>query len=130
MNIYVAGALREAQAVRGVQEAVTGAGHVVSWDWTNEADSDLRDYSQAPDVSARIAQADLRAVMDSDAVLVVVGEEPGLGMFIELGAALACAERGESKTVVLLGTDLADSVFYFHPAIEKHETVQSWLATL
>ncbi|MFZ5846883.1 hypothetical protein [Nocardioides pakistanensis] len=104
MKVYVAGALDDADRVRAVQAAVVAAGHQLSLDWTRESDVTLvNDYASDLDLSAKIATDDLDAVLDADAVLVVASEHEGRGMFVELGAALSRASRGDLEHVVVVG---------------------------
>lgn len=55
-------------------------------------------------------------------------EHDGRGMFVELGAALGRAARGELEHVVLVGEIRHESVFYFHSLVRRVPTVQDWLA--
>ena len=63
-------------------------------DWTRAADAALTDYELRPAAAAVVAAADLDAVLAAEAVLVVVSEHDGRGMYVELGAALARAGAG------------------------------------
>lgn len=75
-----------------------------------------------------MAIADLNAVVDADAVLVVASSsEPGRGLFVELGAALARAELGLLEHVVAVGPIVHESVFYFHPHVRRVVDVREWL---
>ncbi len=69
-------------------------------------------------------------MLDADAVLVVVSEHEGRGMFVELGAALARASRGDLEHVVVVGPVHHESVFYFHPSVQRVPTVADWLSSL
>src|SRR5688500_9164492 len=80
----------------------------------------------SPCAPAMIATDDLEAVLDADAVLVVMSEHLGRGMFVELGAALTRAHRGELEHLVVLGPIKHESVFYFHPAVQRMLTVEEW----
>ncbi len=130
VKVYIAGSLADVPLVRRAQAAVRSSGHDVVLDWTRGPDASVTDYARDPSAAATIARVDLAAVLEADAVLVVVGENPGLGMFVELGAALACAERGEGTRIAVIGSATTDSVFYFHPAVQRCETVEEWLASL
>lgn len=88
--------------VRVVQTAVVAAGHELTLDWTGDVMLTI-DYASRLDVSAALAGEELDAVMTADAVLVVASEHDGRGMFVELGAALARAQRGELEHVVVVG---------------------------
>lgn len=131
MKIYVAGPLADVEKVRAVQIAVVAAGHELTLDWTRGSDASLTErYASSPDVAAKIATDDLEAVLDADAVLVVMSEHDGRGMFVELGAALTRARRGELEHLVVLGPIHHESVFYFHPAVQRLSTVGKWLVSV
>ncbi len=66
-------------------------------------------------------------MLRADAVVVVASENDGRGMFVELGAALAQAWRGELEHVVVVGPINHQSVFYYHPAVRRVSTVDEWL---
>lgn len=127
MLIYVAGSLADVGNVRSVQAAVVGAGHELTLDWTRGADVALTDYESQPAASATLATADLDAVLAAEAVLVVVSEHDGRGMYVELGAALARASAGELAHVAVLGAIHHQSVFLHHPAITRWVSVEEWL---
>lgn len=129
MRIYVVGALADLERVREVQDVVVAAGHEVVLDWTRASDADLREYGSQAAAAEQVARADLEAVLGADAVLVVDTDRPGRGMYVELGAALARAARGESVQIVVLGPEADGSVFYFHPAVRRYDSVEEWLAS-
>lgn len=130
MRVYVAGSLSDVALVRQAQEAVRSAGHEIVLDWTRGPDSGLTDYESDPATAAAVARADLAAVLDADAVLLVLTETPGVGMFVELGAALASGELGAPKHVAVIGPDTTTSVFFFHPAVRRYGSVHDWLGML
>lgn len=129
MRVYVAGPVGETSTVRAIQDAVVDAGHELTLDWSRQDDSSLSDYASAPEVSSRIAVQDLRAVLAADAVLIAASGPGGRGMFVELGAALSRAEHGQLDHLVVIGAVHDDSVFFYHPAVQRVATVQAWLAT-
>ena len=124
MKVYVAGQLRDTQAVRAVQREIEHAGHTLTHDGTH--DLELSDgYADQPARSARSPRTDLSGVMTADAVVVLASSaEPGRGLFVELGAALARAELGRLDHVVVVG----ESVFHFHPRVRRVRAVDEWLA--
>ena len=94
MRIYVAGPVADTVTVQQVQDAVVAAGHELTLDWS--ADVSLAEcFASQIERSARMAEEELRAVIAADAVLVVASQHDGRGMFVELGAALARATRGD-----------------------------------
>ena len=127
VKIYVAGSLGDIEGVQAVQTAVVAAGHELTLDWTRGPDASLKDYGQVPEASADLAQADLDAVLTADAVLIVASEHDGRGMFVELGAALARAQRGDLAHVIVVGPIRHESVFYFHPCVRRVGHIDEWL---
>ena len=131
MRIYVAGPIADTEHVQAVQSAVVAAGHELTRDWSRGPDvTFVGDYASVPTVSARLATEDIDAVLAADAVLVVASEQDGRGMFVELGAALARAERGDLEHVVVIGQIRHESVFYYHPSVQRWGTVNEWLSSL
>lgn len=130
MRIYVAGPLAAAAAVRTVQSKVVAAGHELTLDWTRGPDASIVDYGSSPALSADLASKDLVAVLTAEAILVVATEHDGRGMFVELGAALARAERGDLKHIVVVGPIRHESVFFYHPAVLRVSAVDEWLAVV
>ena len=57
----------------------------------------------------------------------VASEHDGRGMFVELGAALARARRGDLDHVVVIGQIRHESVFFHHPVVKRVSTVDEWL---
>ena len=69
-------------------------------------------------------------MLGADAVLVMMSAHEGLGMYVELGAALSRASRGELEHVVVVGPVHRESVFLHHPAVQRAATVEEWLTSL
>jgi len=131
VKIYVAGPLADIENVQAVQATVVAAGHQLTLDWSRGPDVALvDDYGSVPSVSAKLATEDLEAVLTAEAVLVVASEHDGRGMFVELGAALGRAQRGDLAHVVVIGPVRHESVFYHHPAVQQVASVDEWLASL
>ncbi len=106
------------------------AGRAQALVWTRGADAALTDYESQPAASAAVASADLAAVLTADAVLVVAPEHEGRGVYVELGAALACASAGALQHVAVLGPIQHQSVFFHHPAVTRWVGVEAWLDSL
>ena len=51
-------------------------------------------------------------------------------MFVELGAALTRASRGDLEHIVILGPIQHESVFYYHSAVQRVSDVDEWLVSL
>ncbi len=69
----------------------------------------------------------LDAVIEADAVVVVASHHDGRGMFVELGAALACDAVDEPKQIVVVGSIQRESIFYLHPRVQRVVTIDDWI---
>jgi hypothetical protein len=128
MKIYVAGRWTRKPEVRAAQAALRAQGRFITHDWT-EAEDPAPEWTEAQTRGylADQARADIEGVMDADTV-VLLHDDTGRGLFVELGAALAY----EPKRVIVVGADLHDGacVFYFLPEVEHAPDVASALALL
>ena len=129
MRIYVTAPVADTVTVQQVQNAVLAAGHELTLNWSADV-SFAEDYASQIERSARMAQEEIDAVMAAEAVLVVASRHDGRGMFVELGAALGRASRGDLEHLVLIGDIHHESVFYFHPLVHRVPSVQHWLDEL
>lgn len=127
VRIYVAAPLAAVALVESVHRQLLEAGHELTLDWTRDM-SMVAQFASQPVRSAHMASGMIRGIQAADAVLVLATEHDGRGMFVELGAALAEAERGSLDHIAVIGTILRESVFYFHPLVRRCETLQEWLA--
>lgn len=105
-------------------------GHDIQHDWTRAGDVELRDYADHRTEAARVAAADLEAVVEADAVVVIVSEHGGRGLWVELGAALALASTRKVDEVLVLAGDPSASVFLHHPRVRLLDDVPSVLTAL
>jgi len=127
MKVYVAGQLADTAAVTAAQQQILAAGHTLTHDWTQEP-CFTEKYASRPEESADIARTDLEGVMAADAVVVLASStDPGRGLFVELGAALARAELGQLGHVIVVGDIVHESVFYFHPRVRRVVNLDEWL---
>lgn len=123
MKIFVSGQIEDVEYIRFVQDTFKKAGHVITHDWTrNETGDKMLGGQQAkfdnPEEARRRATNDLQGVIDSDVyVICTSNEQPGKGMYVELGGALALASTTSSPRVYLLGDKKHASIFYFHPTV-------------
>lgn len=119
MRIYVAGRWTRKDEVRRVQAALRDAGHRITHDWT-QAEEPPEHWSEDKkrEYLARQAAGDLDGVLGAD-VVVLLHDDTGRGLFVELGAALIDGQR-----IIVVGAPRHPGacVFYFLPEIEHVET--------
>ncbi len=136
MKIFVSGQINDTDNVRNVQEALKGAGHTITHDWTRTEAGDKmlanpEDKLRDPLETARRAQLDIQGVIDCEAYVICTDNgEAGKGMYVELGAALALSETTGTPQIFLVGALKHMSVFYFHPKVVRLPTIQDVIERL
>lgn len=129
MRAFVSGQLAEKQKIRQVYALLRNVGIAVTHDWT--LTDTLVDYRQARPEAGRRAALDIHGVLTSDLyILLSDNEKCGKGMYVELGAALALAERFGSPNVFVVGPMNHESIFYHHPLVNQCATIQECLSTV
>lgn len=125
MRVYVASGTSMIPEVREVQRQCLLAGYEVTFDWTGPEGRIEEDWSPFPDAANKHAAKESSAVRRADAVVLIApAQGRGLGCFIEVGIAI-----GLGKRVVVVG-DIRESVFWYHPGVERTSSVSSALAAL
>jgi hypothetical protein len=109
MKLFVSGKIGAEADPAALMRLLQSYGHEVTFDWTTIPH--LRPYEENAEASARAAALELAGVQDAD-VLVLVSHDRGVGMFVELGAALALG-----KPVVAVARPPARTMFFFHPLV-------------
>ena len=104
MNFYVATKWEDRGSAKVLMDALVKRGHHITYDWTVQE-------QELP----QQAIADLQGVFSAD-YLVVLAEHhrPYRGVYVELGAALACG-----RPVLLVGDGLDECLFIRHPLVSK-----------
>ena len=122
MKFYIAGRTKAVPEIRRMTKILVDLGHEVSHDWT-QLDCDMaRPYPAAK--ACQIAQDDLSGVKNAD-VFIIVSDEAGTGMYVELGVALA-----QGATVYALGEYNDITVFHYLPTVKRFKTFEDVLNDL
>lgn len=115
MKVFVSGKIGDDNDVRRVMAALRSRGHEITFDWT--AIEHLRPYEQNQVASAAAAELELNGVATADA-LILLSHDRGVGMYVELGAALALG-----KSVFVVASPPARTMFFFHPLVTLVESI-------
>lgn len=130
MRVFVSAQLDDAPKVRRLYRLLERAGHSITHDWTR-TDVIPGCYSTFPDEAGRRASLDIDGVLNAEAYVILTDNMAcGKGMYVELGAALAEAAKGQLRHVAIVGRRLHESIFYYHPCLRHYETIESYLAAL
>jgi hypothetical protein len=136
MKIFVSGQITDIDNVRSVQQQLLDAGHKITHDWTrNETGDKMLAGNEAKladiEETGRRAELDIQGVIDCDAYVICTDNtKAGKGMYAELGAALALNVTTQWPKIYLLGAMNHMSVFYFHPSIERLDSVEELITAL
>jgi hypothetical protein len=119
MKIYVASSIKNKDKVKEVFYALKTKGHEATTDWTltddiSEYERDLkRDYIRS------IAKRDFEGIRECDVFVLLSEPSEGRSMYAELGIAIALQEVTGKPSVFVVGPDNNETVFYFHPALQR-----------
>jgi len=122
MKIFVAGKVGEEKATREAMSMISQAGHEISFDWT--AIPHLRPYDENSEASQRAALLESRGVLESDA-LVLLAHDKGVGMYVELGMAIA-----SGKPIYVVGPETSRTMFLYHPLVQRIGSISDLLDVL
>lgn len=119
MKVFVSGKTGREQETRALMTALEQNGHVVTFDWTTLPH--LRPYADHTAEAREAAIQELQGVLAAE-VLVVLADERGVGMYVELGAALALG-----KPVVAISEGESRTMFMHHPLVRCVRTLDDVL---
>lgn len=118
LNFYVASCTANAPAVDALASRLLALGLTDTFRWTRHLRHGCSSQTCGVDGREGLAAVELRAASMTD--LFVGLDRLGRGCHVELGAALA----GDPKTIVLVGVDVAASVFYQDRRVKVVGTVE------
>lgn len=122
MKIFVAGKVGQEKSAREAMSILSRAGHEVSFDWTSIPH--LKPYDENSEASRRAALLESRGVLESDA-LVLLAHDKGVGMYVELGMAIACG-----KPIYVIGSETSRTMFLYHPLVRRVNSISTLLDVL
>jgi hypothetical protein len=129
LKVYVAARFYAKDEVLHIYQSLWVKGHTIIADWTKH--KNVKPYSEHPGEASLYAEEDLRGAMDCDVFILLTSERAGGGVSAELGAALAANRlRNGAPKIYVVGQHLDPNAFYFHPAVERRNTIAQVLAEL
>lgn len=129
LKFYIAGRWTKKSVVAEVMRAVENAGHAITLDWTKIPDDPPEDFEGEKTKQAWHAYnaiRDLYAVVMSN-VFVLLTDEGGVGMYVELGAAIQNQVEWGGTNVYVIGKHLDRSIFFHHPVVKIRDSIQDVL---
>lgn len=127
-KVYIASRYRHKASVKELLGKLKNLGYVSVTQWVDGKDIP-KPYSQ--DVEGASSEA-INAADGSNScdIFVLISDERGTGMYVELGVALGRAARGEEVVIYVIGEHGANSVFSYHPKVKWLQSTQELLEIL
>jgi hypothetical protein len=122
MKVFVSGKVGDSEVVEELGKELRSLGHEITFDWTTI--DHLRPYETNAEASTDAAELEIEGVRSAE-VLVLVAHARGVGMYVELGAALALG-----KPVLALVSGEAPTMFLFHPQVRIYSDKKALVAAL
>jgi hypothetical protein len=119
MKIYVASSIKNKEKVQELFGALKAKGHEVTTDWTLTDDIPEDERRLKRDYMRSIAKRDFEGIRECDVFVLLSKPSEGRSMYVELGLAIAMHEAIGKPSVFVVGPDNDESVFYFHPAVQR-----------
>jgi len=122
MKWYFASRTKHAPALSQVKNELRKQGHTILYDWT--VLGTLKPYKANTQAAGEVARQIIEVLNDVD-VFVLLIDEGGTDMFVELGAALhTWHTRQKHMRIYAVGQYTDRSLMHCHPAIQTCETVE------
>lgn len=121
MKFYIASRFGNKDRVREVYEALRAKGHEITTDWT--VHTAIKPYGNNVDLAKEYAMEEVSGVGDCD-VFILLGDEGGTGMYIEMGMALSRATKEGTPKIYIVGEHNERSHFFFHPTVTRKDNLE------
>lgn len=127
MKFYIASRVNNKELVKKYSQKLTDLGHQILSTWIDE--NSIIPYERHADAAKSRSVQCIKDCSECD-VFILVSDESGAGMYTELGAALLSNSLNDKPKIYIIGDYLNRSIFFFHPAINKFETIEEVLEDL
>jgi hypothetical protein len=128
MNVYVVARFYEKDEVRRIYKLLRAKGHAIATDWTLH--KNIKPYTDHPGIARDYSIEDIDGVKNCDVFIMLTSQEIGSGSSTELGAAIIMQSFTSKPKIYIVGPHFAQNFAYFHPAVERRETLGEVLGEL
>ncbi len=126
MKFYVSAKWQLKESVDEVIQTIQQRGHTLSEDWRKH--QAVKPYDADIKVSQTYASKDVEGVLNADA-LIHLSDVKGVGMYVELGIALASRRLGgDYPLIYVVGKNTNESQFYFEQSVKRVSTLDKSLS--
>jgi hypothetical protein len=116
MKWYFASRMRHKESIGKVESLLKAQNHEIGYEWS-KLDS-LKPYNENANKVSLLAKEISLSLSDVD-IFVLIADEGGTDMFIELGIAIAKWVNSANIRIYAVGNFNDRSLMHFHPAIKR-----------
>ncbi len=128
MKFYIASRFGLKDKVKEMCDILQEKGHETTTDfWLSH--KSIKPYTDNLEFAKQYSVEDINGVLESD-VFVIIGDEAGTGMYIELGAAIAQQIKTGKPKIYAIGEHTTRALFYFHPSVIRKNNFEEVLEDL
>lgn len=124
MKIYIAARFDKKQEVLNLYKRFQELGHEIIADWTLH--KPIKPYENNPETAREYSIEDIDAARNCD-IFILMTDEAGTGMYIELGAAISSNLEHEKPKIYVIGEHTSRSMFYFHLSVNRRKNIDEVL---
>lgn len=124
MKWYIASRLRHKNNIEKILSILKTAGHKVVFDWTKV--ELFKPYLNNSEKCSQVAQQISESLTNVE-VFVLLTDESGTDMFIELGIVLNEWQKNSNIEIYAVGKYNTSSLMHFHPAIKRVDSLEEVL---
>jgi hypothetical protein len=121
MKWYLASRFKQRELIQELTKALVMKGETVVYEWARLGS--LKPYNKNKDQSTVIAGEVARS-FDGIDVFVLISDEAGTDMFVELGLAIGESLRSEDMRIYIVGEHNDRSLMHFHPSVIRVENLE------
>lgn len=124
---YVASRFALKEEIRKIYSELEKIGYSVSGDWTRH--KPIKPYEKHPRLSREYSVQDINRARKSN-LFILISDRAGTGMHTELGSAIDHYLEFKRPRIYVIGKHLSASMFFFHPAVRRKETIEELIEEL
>ena len=113
--------MRHKKIIERIGDILTSKNHRVVYEWSKSGS--LKPYNENGEACSIMADEIGRALRDVD-VFVLISDEGGTDMFIELGIVIGRWLDDTAVRIYAVGNNNDRSLMHFHPAIRQRDTLR------
>jgi len=124
MKAYIAARFNQKDQTLDIARKLKDRGYDFISDWTSH--KSIKPYEQNSEMAQQYAIEDVDGTRNTD-LFILISDEAGTGMYVELGAAIASNLMSGKPKIYVIGNQLDRSMFYFHPTVNRRNTIEDVL---